>query len=132
MNLKQYFTSQYLFQFNTAYISPREKLFFLAGVILILLSVVLKIASVLAPNPVDAEYRKKFYRLFLSIGLAGIFWYLCRYENAMFFGTRFVLFLIILIGVVWLVAILAGMLKNYKKQKIVWEKEQVRLKYLPK
>jgi hypothetical protein len=132
MNLKQYFTSQYLFQFNTAYISPQEKLFFLAGVILILLSIVLKIASVLAPNPVDAKYRQKFYRLFLSIGLAGIFWYLCCYENAMFFGTRFTAFLIVLIGIIWLVAILISILKNYKTEKVVWEKEQVRLRYLPK
>ena len=132
MNFKQYFTPQYLFQINNAYVSPREKLFFLAGVILILLSVVLKIASVLAPNPVDAKYRQKFYRLFLSIGLAEIFWYLCRYENVMFFGTRFVLFLVILIGIVWLAVILAGMFKNYKKEKQTWEKEQVRLKYLPK
>jgi len=132
MNFKQYLTPPYLFQINNAYVSPQEKLFFLSGVILILLSVVLKIASVLAPNPVDSKYRRKFYGLFLSVGLAEIFWYLCRYENVMFFGTRFVLFLIILIGIVWLAVILAGMLKNYKKEKQTWEKEQVRLKYLPK
>jgi hypothetical protein len=132
MNLKSFVSPQYLFQINSAYVSPQEKLFFLAGVILILLSIVLKIASVLAPNPVDGKYRQKFYRLFLSIGLAEIFWYLCRYENVMFFGTRFVAFLIILIGFIWFVAVLAGMFKNYKKEKIVWEKEQVRLKYLPK
>jgi len=132
MNFKQYLTPQYLFQINNAYVSPREKLFFLAGIILILLSIVLKIASVLAPNPVDAKYRQKFYRLFLSIGLAEIFWYLCRYENVMFFGTRFVAFLIVLVGIIWLGAILISILKNYKKEKVVWEKEQIRLKYLPK
>ncbi len=132
MNIKQLFTYQNLFQINTAFISPREKLFFLSGVILILLSIVLKISSILAPNPVDGKYRQKFYHLFLSIGLVEILWYLCRYENAMFFGTHFVALLIVLIGLVWLVAILTGMLKNYKKEKDVWEKEQVRLKYLPK
>jgi len=129
--LKQYLNSQYLFQFNTAYVSPGEKLFFLAGCVLILLGAALKISAVLAPDPVDAKYRQKFYRLFLSIGLGEIFWYLCRYENVMFFGTRFVAFLIILIGLVWFVAILASLFKNYKKEKTVWEKEQVRLKYLP-
>jgi hypothetical protein len=132
MNIKQFFTYQNLFQINTAFISPREKLFFLSGVILILLSIVLKISSVLAPNPVDGKYRQKFYHLFLSIGLVEILWYLCRYENAMFFGTHFVALLIVLIGLVWLVAILTGMFKNYKKEKDVWEKEQVKLKYLPK
>lgn len=129
---KQYLNPQYLFQFNSAYVSPQEKLFFLAGVILILLSVVFKISSILAPNPVDGKYRQKFYHLFLSIGLGEIFWYLCRYENVMFFGTRFVAFLIILIGLIWFVAILVSLFKNHKKEKVVWEKEQVRLKYLPK
>ena len=132
MNFKQYLTPQYLFQINTAYVSPREKLYFLAGVILILLSIGLKISASLAPNPVDGKYRTKFYHLFLSIGLGEIFWYLCRYENVMFFGTRFVALLIVLIGLVWFVAILVGMLKNYKKEKVIWGKEQVRLKYLPK
>jgi len=132
MNIKSFLTPQYLFQINSAYVGPQEKLIFLAGVILLLLAVVLKVSSVLAPNPVDSKYRQKFYRLFLSIGLGEILWYLCRYENVMFFGTRFVAFLIVLIGIVWFVAILAGMFKNYRKEKVVWEKEQVKLKYLPK
>lgn len=132
MNIKSFLTPQYLFQINPAFISPQEKLFFLAGAILILLSIVLKISAVLAPNPVDGKYRRKFHHLFLSVGLGEVFWYLCRYENVMFFGTRFAAFLIVLIGFIWFVAIIAGMLKNYRKEKVGWEKEQVRLKYLPK
>jgi hypothetical protein len=131
MNLKQFVSPQYLFQFNTAYVSPQEKLFFLAGVILILLSVALKISSVLAPNPVDKKFRNKFYHLFLTIGLGEIFWYLCRYENAMFFGSLFVALLIILIGIVWFIGILVSIFKHYSEEKTAWEKEQVRLKYLP-
>ena len=104
----------------------------MGGVVLILLSIVLKISSGLAPNPVDKKYRAKFYHLLLSIGLGEIFWYLCRYENVTFFGTHFVTFLILLIGLIWFFAILVGMFKNYKKEKVVWEKEQVRLRYLPR
>ena len=132
MNFKSLVSPQNLFQFNTAYVSPQEKLFFLGGVVLILLSIVLKISSGLAPNPVDKKYRAKFYHLLLSIGLGEIFWYLCRYENVTFFGTHFVTFLILLIGLIWFFAILVGMFKNYKKEKVVWEKEQVRLRYLPR
>jgi hypothetical protein len=132
MNIKSFFTPQYLFQINSAYVSPQEKLFFLGGVILILLSIVLKISAILAPNPVDQKYRQKFYHLLLSIGLGEIFWYLCRYENVSFFSTRFITFLILLIGLIWFFAILASMFKNYKKEKDAWDKEQVRLKYLPK
>jgi hypothetical protein len=131
MDFKQYLTSQYLFDFNTAFVSPQEKLFFLAGIILLLLSVVLKISSVLAPNPVDGKYRLKFYHLFLTIGLGEIFWYLCRYENVKFFGSHFVALMWVLAGIVWLVAILTSAFKNYSREKVLWEKDQVKLKYLP-
>jgi len=132
MNIKQYLTYQNLFQINTAFISPGEKLFFLASVILLLLAAALKIAAVLAPNPVDAKIRQKFYHLFLTMGIGGVIWYFCRYEDAWFFGTRFVILAWMLIGAVWFLAILASIFKNYKKEKKVWEKEQVKLKYLPK
>jgi hypothetical protein len=132
MNLKTFFTYQNLFQFNSAFISPQEKLFFFAGTILVLLAIVLKIAKSLAPNPIDVKYRQRFYQLFLWIGLLEIFWYLCRYENVQFFGTLFVASLIALIGAVWLVVILILALKGYKKEKNAWEKEQLKLKYLPK
>lgn len=131
MNLKSFFTYQHLFQFNSAFISPKEKLFFLAGGILVLLAAVLKIAAVLSPTPVDGKYRQKFYRLFLSIGICEIIWYFCRYENAQFFGTLFVALLIGLVGAIWFFALLWQFFRGYFKEKQVWEKEQVKLKYLP-
>jgi Ca2+/Na+ antiporter len=129
---KTFFTPQYLFQVNSAFISPAEKLFFLAGGILVLLAAVLKIASVLALNPVDRAYRQKFYRLFLSIGISALIWYLCRFENVTFFDTRFVEWLIVLLAIIWFVVIVVKTIKNYGKEKNAWDKEQVRLKYLPK
>ena len=74
MNLKQYLTPQFLFTYNTANVSPTEKLIFIFAIVSVLLAIVLKIASVLSPNPVDAKYRGKFYRLFLTIGLSGLAW----------------------------------------------------------
>jgi hypothetical protein len=132
MDIKSFFTPQYLFQVNSAFISPKEKLFFLSGVILVLLSIVLKIAAVLSASPVDAKYRNKFFSLFLSIGLSQVVWYLCRYENVTFFDSRFVEWLIVFIAVAWFVVIVVKAIKNYGKEKVVWQKEQVRLKYLPK
>ena len=129
--IKNFFSYQYLFQVNPAFISPKEKLFFFAGLILVLLSIVLKIAAVLSLNPVDKKYREKFYHLFLTIGLSEFIWYLCRRENVSFFNTRFVSWLIVLIGIIWFLTILAKTLKNYSKEKTVWDKEQVRQRYLP-
>jgi hypothetical protein len=133
MNLiKQFFTTQYLFDVNTAFISPKEKLFFIAGLVLVLLAIVLKISTVLAANPVEKKYRQKFYSLFLSVGLGELFWYLCRYENVSVFDTKFFAWLVILIAVIWLVVILVSIARHYKDEKVFWEKEQVRMKYLPK
>jgi len=132
MNLKPYFTQQYLFQINSAYISPQEKLFMFAGAILVLLAIVFKIASNLALNPVDKLIRQKFYRLFFSICISELLWYLCRYENAMFFGTHFVAWIIALIGIIWFLALILSIFRNYKKDKVVWDKEQLKLKYLTK
>jgi uncharacterized membrane protein len=129
--IKQFFTYQYLFQVNPAFISPQEKLFFFAGVISVLLSIVLKIAAVLSLNPVDKKYREKFYHLFLTIGVSEVIWYLCRRENVTFFNTRFVAWLIILIAIIWFIVAVVKTIKNYPKEKEIWEKQQVRQKYLP-
>jgi Ca2+/Na+ antiporter len=129
--LKTFFSYQYLFQVNAAFISPQEKLFFFFGAILVLLGIVLKIAAVLSLNPVDKTYREKFYHLFLTIGISEVIWYLCRRENVSFFNTRFVAWIIVLIAIIWFIEVFAKALKNYSKEKIVWEKEQVRQKYLP-
>ncbi len=131
MNLKSFFTSQYLFQINPAFISPTEKLFALVGAVLVLLAIVFKISSVLAPAPVDKKFRGKFFSLFLTIGLGELFWYFCRYQNIKFFGSHFMAWLIILIGLIWLGVIAVRMIKNYRKEKVAWEKEQVKSKYLP-
>jgi Ca2+/Na+ antiporter len=132
MNLKQYLSSQYLFQINSAFIAPGEKLFLVAGAVFTLLAVVLKIAAVTASNPTDAKYRNKFFGVFLFLGLSELVWYACRYQNVRFFGSRFVAWLLVLISVVWFVRILVSVFKNYRQEKSEWEKEQQKLKYLPK
>ena len=130
--LKHFFSYQYLFDVNTVFISPKEKLFFMAGAVMVLLAIVLKIAAKLSKNPVDVKYRNKFYSLFLSIGIAEVIWYGARYENVRFFNTKFVAWSIVLIGIIWLVTILVKTFKNYGAEKTEWDKEQVKLKYLPK
>ena len=123
---------QSLFQINPLFINPQEKLFLFLGGALVLLAIVFKIAAVLAPSPMDKKVRNKFYGLFLTVGLLELLWYLFRWQNARFLGTPFVAWLLILIGLAWLVFILVGFFKSYKSEKGNWEKEQARLKYLPK
>ncbi|MBI5530655.1 MAG: hypothetical protein HY918_04105 [Candidatus Doudnabacteria bacterium] len=129
MNLKSYFSTQNLLQINP--VTPVDKIFLLGGVILLLLGIVLKISSVLAPTPADKKYRNKFYHLLLSIGLLEMFWYFCRYENVSLFGSYLLNWVIAIVGLVWLVVLLTSAMKNYKAEKAGWDKEQQKKKYLP-
>lgn len=132
MNIKHFFTTDYLFAVNTVFISPKEKLFFVSGIVLVLLAIVLKIASKLSQNPADVKYRTKYYHLFLTIGLSELVWYFCRWQNVRFFNTKFIAWLIILAGIIWFIKLSISTYKNYSSEKAVWEKEQVKAKYLPK
>jgi NADH:ubiquinone oxidoreductase subunit 2 (subunit N) len=131
MAFKTFFSFQNLFQFNSAFISPQEKLFAFAGVVMVFISIALKVAAVLSVSPIDKKYRNKFYHIFLTTGILELFWYFLRYENITFFGTKSVALLILLIGLVWLVFAITYTMKHYKKEKENWKKEMVRQKYLP-
>jgi Ca2+/Na+ antiporter len=132
MDFKNIFTYQNLFQINSAFISPAEKLFFMAGAIGFLIAIILKIASVMAISPVDKEYRNSFYKVFSFFGLGQMFWYVLRSQNITFFGSKFIAFLIILVSIIWFVWVVVKFIKNYSVQKDTWEKEQQKQKYLPK
>jgi len=132
MNIKNLLTSQYLFQVNPAMFSVSDKLFLAIGAFSIVLAAVIKFAAMRAPNPIDKQYREKFFKLFLTVGLWEVMWFMFRYENIRFFGSHFVALLGLLMGLVWLVVIGTGFVKGYTTQKQEWEKEQLKLKYLPK
>jgi hypothetical protein len=130
--IKQYFTSKFLFEIDRVMLHRADKVFLSVGAILVVLAIIFKLAAVYAPNPVDGKYRQKFYNLFLNIGLSEVVWFGARYYFIRFFGSHFVALVILAIGLVWFVMIATKMVKNYRKEKIAWEKEQVKLKYLPK
>lgn len=132
MTIKDFFSYHNLFQFNTAYVSPQEKLFLIGGGVAILIAIVAKIAAVLAPSPVDKKFRSKIYRAFLFLGLSEVIWYFLRSQNVQFFGTLFMNLLLISIFLIWSGFIATSFFKNYKKEKVEWEKEQLKAKYLQK
>ncbi len=131
MNLKKYITQDFLFNINRLELQRSDKLFAIAGITAVVLAIVFKFAAVYAPSPVDAKYRNKFYNLFLYLGLAEIVWFGCRTQFVRLFGTHFIALLILAIAFVWFVILVLNMLENYKTEKAVWEKEQVKAKYLP-
>lgn len=132
MNLKFLFNPSFLFNINTVIIERADNLFFLIGAIMLVLGVLLKLAAVMAPNPVDLKYRQKFFYLFASIGVSEIIWYGARLQTVRFFGTHFVALVVLLIGLIWFVVLDIKTFLHYDKEKKVWEKQQIKLKYLVK
>ncbi len=131
-NFQKLLTKDYLFKVNTVILLRSDKLFFVIGGVLVVLAIIFKIASLYAPNPVDKVLRNKFYRLFLTTGILEVIWFGFRFENVPFFGTHFVALLILLIGAAWFVKLVVSTIMHYKGDKVSWEKDQVKLKYLPK
>lgn len=129
---KQFLTVKYLFQINSVMVESGDKYIFVTGIVLVILGAVFKLASLYAPDPINKKYRQKFFSLFMFAGISEIVWYGARVEDIRFFGTHFVAWLLILISLVWLLLLLVKMIKNYRKEISVWEKEQVKLKYLTK
>ena len=129
--LKNLFTVDYMFTVK-AVLGRSDKLFVLLGGIALILAIVMKIAAATAPTPVDKTYRQKFFNLLLTLGLWELVWFACRYEEARFFGSHFMAWLGFLVAAIWLIYLVIEMAKNYSSAKQSWEKEQVRLKYLPR
>ncbi len=131
-NFAKLVSPRYLFYVDTIMMTRSDKLFPLLGATALALAIVLKIAAVTALSPVDRKYRSQMFDLLLTVGVWELVWYGFRYEEINFFGSHFVALLGLLIGLVWLAVLGKRMLRHYTSEKQVWEKEQVKLRYLPK
>ena len=129
--IKELFTTQFLFSINRIQILPADKFFLFVGIVALVLAVILKLSAIYSPNPIDAKYRAKLFNPVLFLAIAEIIWYGARAQLVRFFGSHFVAILLMLIFLVWLIVVLWKMLMNYRREKTEWEKEQVRMKYLP-
>ncbi len=126
-----FFSTQFLFQINRIQIELIDEAFLYIGIALAVLAVVFRLGARFAPSPVDAKYRSKFFKLFLTIGLFEVVWFGARAQLIRFFGTHFVALLVLLIGLVWLVWVVVKIIRNYRREKQVWEKGELKKKYLP-
>ncbi len=130
-HLQHLLSPSYLFNV-TPVITNSDKLFFLIGSISVVLAIILKLAALYAPTPIDKVVREKLYRLFLTIGILEILWFGAKDENVYVFGTHAMALGILLIGLIWFGFIVSYIIKNYRRERVTWEKTQVKLKYLPK
>jgi len=130
-NFHKLISKSYLFDINRVLLTRSDKLFAILGLAMAVLAIAFKLASMYAPNPVDKVLRNKFFRMFLTIGVLEVVWFGARYQNIMFFGSHFVALLILFIGILWFVKLAISVIRHYGSEKEIWEKEQIKAKYLP-
>lgn len=131
MDFKDLVTTKFLFEINRLSIEQSDKIFFAIGLALVILGIVFKLAEIFSPTPADKKYRRRFFTILFTIGLLEVLWFGFRFQTIRFFGTHFAAILILAAGAFWAVFAIKDLVRNYRKEKQVWEKEQVRLKYLP-
>ncbi len=128
---KSIFTYKFLFTINTVMIEKADRMFLILAISALVLGVLFKLSEVLSPNPIDKKYRHKFFSAFLFLSVWEFVWYAARTQHIRFFGTHFVAMVGGLIFLVWIVKILTQMFKKYKTELEAYQKEQIKLKYLP-
>ncbi len=99
---------------------------------LLIASIIFFIFAKLIKNPVDKKLFKKFWNLFFTISISGLIWFGVRFENAPILGRRYWVALTLIIGLIWLLFIIKYLIFNYKAQRLIYSKEQIKNKYLPK
>lgn len=128
--IKQFFSYDFLFYVNPVRLGRVDKAFALAAVASIILAVVCKIWARMASNTVTKKLARRLVLLMSTVGITGIMWFGLRYQNVTVLGSHFVFLLIVLTGIIWFGYIVKYWWKNYTPERIAWEKEQVKLKYL--
>ena len=98
---------------------------------IIIVAAFFRILMFLTKNMVQRNLLAKFWRMFLTIGIVGIIWYVLRYENTPIFALRLWAGLDLLAGVIWLLFILKFLVFEFPKQRTEHEKIMLRNKYLP-
>ena len=128
--LKHVFSVSYIFDFNIMVLSMGDRLYMIAGFIAALVAAILEIFSIYSKNPVT---KNMWHKLSAPIGTAGILeviWYSFRYENVRLFGSHFAAWLIGLIILIWLITAIKYVIKDYRREKQNWQKQQIKLKYI--
>jgi hypothetical protein len=64
------------------------------------------------------------------MGMAGLIWVGARYQLVGLFGTHLAFIVLLIVAGVWKLFIVKYQLKMYSAEKMAWEKQQLKAKYL--
>src|SRR3972149_1134277 len=90
------------------------------------LAIAFRVAAFRSSHAVNRKLFSRFWNLMLTISLIGLLWFGMRYENTPIFAKRLWAGLTLAIGVIWLGFLIKYLLFNYGREKVDYEREQVK------
>lgn len=125
-----FFSSNFQFAINRVRLETVDKVFGGIAVALVAIGVVSFIVSRLNRNIVTKRFLRRVQTWSLTMGLLGLVWFAARYQLVALFGTHLAFLIVLLVAIIWLWHIISYRLRVYTHEKEVWEKEQLKQKYL--
>jgi hypothetical protein len=131
LDLTKLWDITYLFGPNPIELSRSDKIFFVLGVLLILVSIGFKFAAVRQAGGSPKKFlQNRVFHWGLTMGILVLVWTAMRFENIPWLSVRFLALILFIVSAVWLFYILRYFLKQYRDQQKSWEEELVKKKYL--
>lgn len=100
--------------------------------VLLILALLTYIAKRFVAHQVYLKLMLKLARMFLTIGLLGLFWYGFRYENVPIFGRRYWAGMVLIAALIWFGYIVKYLIMRFRSERDEYDKYLLNSKYLPK
>ncbi len=124
------FSYEFFFKIDRVRLHRSDWAILVVGAMLILAGVFASVYKRYRQVPYAKILLARLVRLFITTGILFGLWFGFRYESVRWFGTRFAAVIILAYGLTWLGFILVDYIRNYRPHKQLWEKEQLKNKYL--
>lgn len=124
---------QYLFGPNPLSLSRSDYIFFGLALIFLVAAIFFKLLVLRKASSDPKRYLfSRFFHSFLTTSLFVFVWVGARFENIPWLSTHFLVLTLFLIWFVWMGFIVKYLLKDYRKQKQLWDEETLKQKYFVK
>jgi len=130
IDFRKLVSSDYLINIDPTALHRSDKAFLIIGAALTIAGIIFRLTSMSSHHPPARRMWRRLSLWALTIGLVEVLWFILRYQQAMYLGSHLVAFLILLIGIIWLVPLLKYWLGQYRHDVGQWQKDQVKQKYI--
>lgn len=123
-------TTQFWFAIDRSMLHLSDRLFLLAGIILLVLGLIVLTYGRFVNNQFLSRVAYRVAKIFITIAVLEGIWYFLRTQYVQVFGTKFAAALVLLVGLVWLYWPIKYLITHYKVDMAEAQRAASREKYL--